>query len=116
MKYEKSVLRNAANGLSLDGVLSVIGSRIADRPVDYRNYGPWWWSIKTHLHAHGYDVGDTCDINTRAEYSTGEALLDCVAGDLVRTDRMRFNVFGSPDYQMGGKEYRLFDIDIESKI
>lgn len=110
------MLRKEAESYNLEAVCRVFYQRLKMQPLDYRHYGPWWWAVKSVMNAQGFFIGDEMDVQRRHEFSTGEPLLDLVAADLVRKDRLMNAIYLNPDYLVDETEYRLFDTDMESKI
>ena len=89
-----------------------IADHIRRNPDKYRNFGPWWWSVKAQLRPH-YDFGPGDDPATRE-------LMDKLGGDPTRVMKCALRCYQANvgGYQDGncalpdGTPYYLHDPDV----
>lgn len=98
--------------------LGVVSRRLAKDPMRYRDYGPWWWSLKGVLNANGYSYGDDFDSVVAAEYCGATDLETMVAADQFRTEWLQSAQVGTSNFRLNteGPDYILMDKDMEERI
>lgn len=61
-------------------MLGSVAATLRAKPLQYRSYGPYWWPLKQHLIAAGYDeFGEHVDAEWAADAGYGDRTLDLLA-------------------------------------
>lgn len=115
----KRAALKANKGLSdLGGFAAgVIRRRLQAKPLQYREFGPYWWALKKVLNDSGAALGEHCDVLVASEYVGRSAEETLVMAEAFKDIyRARYfvgnNVFTlEPD---GVEVYQLFDPDMEA--
>lgn len=101
-----------------ENAVRVIGERLLRNPMQYTEFGPYWWAIKQVLTAAGYSFGSEGDALVAAEYRGATDAGTLVAGELFK-DWYRATYFrGHCTWVLGddGESYELFDADMAEKV
>lgn len=96
--------------------LGVIERRLAKDPLRYRDYGPYWWSLKALLIDSGRELGERDDPMVRAAYQGGTPAETIVMADEFRTRYLATQAVGTNQFILDGETgatYTLEDADME---
>jgi hypothetical protein len=99
--------------------LGVIERRLAKDPLRYRDYGPYWWSLKALLIDGGRELGERDDPMVRAAYQGGTPAETIVMADEFRTRYLATQAVGTNQFILDGETgatYTLEDEDMESRL
>jgi hypothetical protein len=115
---QKKVNLKANTGLSdLEGfALNNIKKRLNADARRYRDYGPYWWAVKSALNAYGYALGEQSDPLVLEEYqgeSLGETL---IAAEHFRDEYLASQMKYTNQFVLDSNSvewYELFDQDME---
>lgn len=100
----------------LETAIGVIGRRLAKDPLDYRHYGPYWWSLKKVLQNRANLQGAAMDEEVAATYHGKDDLETVIAADLFREVialRCFFKHNNRFQLTAEGGDYLLIDEDFE---
>jgi hypothetical protein len=97
--------------------LGVMSRRLAKDPLRYRDYGPYWWSLKVVLNANGYNYGEESDSVVAVAYSGRTELETMIMADQFRTEWLEISQVGTSNFRLSeeGDDYVLFDADMEAR-
>ncbi len=116
---ERSANLRANRGFSnlLRFGLGVVADRLRVDPLRYRDYGVWWWSLKTLMNKAGYNLGDHQDTIVATEYRYESPEETMIAADEFRTEYIRTQFIYNNKFMVDadtGEIYTLYDPDMES--
>ena len=69
--------------------LKVIAKRLEKDPIRYRDYGPYWYSIKALLNTHGGSYGSNDDGLMRSAYTGRTPVETLVMAEAFRDDYLK---------------------------
>jgi hypothetical protein len=114
---ERSAALKANRGVSdlASYGLGVVWRRLQKEPVRYRDYGPYWWALKSLLRGAGYPVDDNTDPVIEAAYRGRTAAETVVMADEFRTQYLATQAVGTSvfDLSTDGVAYVLEDGGME---
>ena len=114
---ERSAALKANRGVSdLAGYgLGVVWRRLQREPDRYRDYGPYWWALKSLLRVAGYPVDDNTDPVIEAAYRGRTAAETVVMADEFRAQYLATQAVGTSvfDLSTDGVAYVLEDGGME---
>ena len=96
--------------------LKVVAGRLKKDPIRYRDYGPFWWSLKSILRTYGVNYGSNDDPLMREDYS-GSRPVDTLAmaerfrDEYLKTFLLYNNKFVLDDF---GNWSEIIDGDMEN--
>lgn len=96
--------------------LRVVAERLRQDPRRYRDYGPWWWSLKDVLRRNGYEFGRQDDPLVRRAYRFDSDTDTLIAADEFRTDYLRTQFIYANQFMLTANSpdfWTLFDQDME---
>lgn len=96
--------------------LNVVATRLKAHPQRYRDYGPYWWALKSLLRSAGLVEGKQTDPLVEREYSFEAAEHTLIAADIFREDYLKRYIVGSNEFILNAdnpENYVLFDVDME---
>lgn len=115
----KKAALKANKGLSdlLGFGLGVVSRRLAKDPLRYKDYGPWWWALKSVLNANNYHYGEDFDSLVGAEYKGRSDLETMVLADQFRTEWLESAQVGTSNFRLKeeGPDYILHDADMHAR-
>jgi hypothetical protein len=98
--------------------LGVVYRRLEKDSVRYRDYGPYWWSLKMLLRDAGYDVGADDDASVREIYRGRDAAMTIVMADQFRELYLKCFILGTNQFVLDGYTndvWTLVDEGMESR-
>lgn len=118
---ERAAALKANRGFSdLAGyALGVAWRRLQRDPSRYRDYGPYWWSLKALLRSAGYAVDDNTDPVVEAAYRGSSPAATVVMADEFRTQYLATQAVGTATFDLssdGGVPYTLEDVGMDEMI
>lgn len=99
--------------------LAVVARRLEKDARRYRDYGVYWWALKSLLRNAGLLVGDQTDPLIEREYKGATALETLVAADEFRSQYLATFFVYTNEFQLSAdspEPYRLFDFDMEQDV
>lgn len=66
--------------------LAVINARLQKDPRRYRDYGPYWWAVKSLLNVHGYKYGSYDDPIMKTDYKGNKPIETLIMAEAFRDD------------------------------
>ncbi len=99
--------------------IGVIVQRLNLNRLRYRDYGPYWWAVKSILREAGIAVGNQADPLIELEYCFDNQEQTLVAADLFRDNYLKKYILGSNQYILNSSNpetYVLFDSDMEQQV
>ena len=99
--------------------IGVIVQRLNRNRLRYRDYGPYWWAVKSILREAGIAVGNQTDPLIELEYCFDNQEQALVAADLFRDSYLKKYMLGSNQYILNSSNpeaYVLFDSDMEQQV
>lgn len=116
---ERSANLRANRGFSnlLRFGLGVVADRLRVDPLRYRDYGVWWWSLKTLMNKAGYNLGDQADPLIAKDYRGESDVETLIAADEFRTEYLRTQMIYTNKFMLdagSGEFWTLYDQDMES--
>jgi len=108
----------AKRGLSdaLGFAIDVIWDRLNRDPMNYRSYGPYWWTVKDVLQRHGKEIGQNSHEMVRSVYSFEDDYESLIAAETFRDWYLDTQFKGTNQFLLDretGETYTLFDSDME---
>ena len=97
--------------------LGVVADRLRVDPLRYRDYGPWWWSLKALMNKAGYSLGDQADPLIAKDYRGESDVETLIAADEFRTEYLRTQMIYTNKFMLDGESgefWTLYDQDMES--
>lgn len=116
---ERSANLRANRGFSnlLAFGLGVVADRLRVDPPRYRDYGPWWISLKDVMNRNGYHLGDQSDPLIAKEYRGETDVETLIAADEFRTMYLKSNIVYANQFMLdagSGEFWTLYDSDMET--
>ena len=97
--------------------LGVVSRRLAKDPTRYKDYGPYWWALKSAMNEAGYAMGSEFDPVVAAEYTGETAVETLVMADHFRSEFLESYPVGHDSFELAeGVNYVLHDSDMESRV
>jgi len=96
--------------------LGVIAKRLKEDPRRYRDYGPWWWSLKEVMNRNGYNLGSQSDPLIARTYRFDKDVQTLIAADEFRTAYLKTNIIYTNQFLLDADSaefWTLFDEDME---
>ena len=96
--------------------LGVVADRLRVDPPRYRDYGPWWWSLKDVMNRNGYHLGDQSDPMIAKAYRGETDVETLIAADEFRTENLRTQMIYANQFMLdagSGEFWTLYDSDME---
>jgi len=96
--------------------LSVIAGRLQQDPRRYRDYGPWWWSLKDAMNRNGYSLGSQSDPLIARAYRFDEDVHTLIAADEFRTAYLKTHIVYANQFLLDADSpelWTLYDDDME---
>jgi len=99
--------------------LHAIKFRLDQDKRSYRDYGPWWWSLKDVMNRNGHYLGSMSHPIIAREYRFDDDLQTLIAADKFRTAYQKKNIIYTNQFLLDADSpdfYTLFDEDMEFSI
>ncbi len=110
---ERAAALKANRGFSdLAGyALGVVWRRLRREPARYRDYGPYWWAVKSLLRGAGYPVDANTDPIIEAAYAGATPAATVVMADEFRSQYLARQAVGTATFNLStdGIPYVLED-------
>ncbi|PSJ15928.1 hypothetical protein [Nitrosomonas supralitoralis] len=113
---KKGLVANRGFSNLLSFGLSVIAERLAKDRLRYRDYGPYWWSLKDVMNANGYQLGDQSDPLVKSTYRGISDVETLIMADEFRSEYLKSEIIHSNKFMLdseSGEFWTLFDSDME---
>ncbi len=97
--------------------LGVVADRLRVDPPRYRDYGPWWISLKDVMNRNGYHLGDQSDPLIAKEYRGETDVETLIAADEFRAMYLKSNIVYANQFMLdagSGEFWTLYDSDMET--
>ena len=97
--------------------LGVVAERLRVDPLRYRDYGPWWISLKDVMNRNGYSLGDQSDPLIAKAYRGETDVETLIAADEFRTEYLRTQMIYTKKFMLDGESgefWTLYDADMEA--
>jgi len=101
----------------LASALKAMKFRLENDRCRYRDYGPWWWSVKDVMNRNGYNLGQQSDPLIARAYRFDEDVHTLIAADEFRTAYLKTHIVYTNQFLLdaGSAEFwTLYDEDMES--
>ncbi len=96
--------------------LGVVAERLSKDARRYRDYGPWWWSLKGIMNRNDYRLGDQSDPLIAKAYRGDSDVETLIAADEFRTEYLRTQMIYTNKFMLDGESgefWTLYDSDME---
>ena len=96
--------------------LGVVADRLRVDALRYRDYGPWWPSLKQIMNDAGYNLGSQTDPLIAKEYKGDTDVETLIAADEFRTEYLRTQMIYTNKFMLDGDSgelWTLYDQDME---
>jgi len=108
---QANIKANLSEGVNLlKNGLKVIAGRLDKDPMRYRDYGPYWWAIKSLLKMNGVKLGSNDNPLMKAEYKGTKPVETLIMAEAFRDDYLKTYLRYSNQFVLDGESGDLIEI------
>lgn len=118
-KKRSNIKANLGDGADLlKNGLEVIANRLKKDPMRYRDYGPYWWSLKSLLYVYGNSYGSNNDVLMRNAYCGKTPVGTLIMAETFRDEYLKTHLKYANQFVLdveSGDMVEIVDADMEGR-